>query len=224
MNLIANLVSLLQQKVLSKIPRFAEDAFLFIVPLGVMASVSSAFFGFLTCLVFIALIICFFRDPERTIPDEPNVIVSPADGEIKEIEDESYPGSNEKCKRITIFLSVLDVHINRIPIKGTIEKIAFKGEGKYLVADRPQASEENIQNIVTIRNGDTRIVVKQIVGLIARRIVCWAKEGDEYQTGERFGLIRFGSRVDIFVPLDTKLAIKIGDKVEGGSSIIGYLT
>jgi phosphatidylserine decarboxylase len=118
---------------------------------------------------------------------------------------------------------VLDVHINRVPMTGTIEQIDLKKDGKYLVADRPAASVENVQNTLVIKNGDTVVVVKQIVGLIARRIVCWAKEGDQLERGQRFGLIRFGSRVDILVPEDTQIKVKEGDMVAGGETIIGYL-
>lgn len=232
MELIADLVSLLQRKILSKVPNFAEDAFLFIFPLGVLAfvlfivSITSAFFGFLICLILIGLIICFFRDPERTSDDDsPNALVAPADGKIKHIiENEENSFTDKSCTRVTIFLSVLDVHINRIPMAGTIERIEFKRDGKYLVADRPVASAENVQNTMVIKNGDTMVVVKQIVGLIARRIVCWARVGDTYERGQRFGLIRFGSRVDLLVPGDTQLNVKEGDRVAGGKSVIGYLT
>jgi len=231
MELIANLASLLQKKLLSKVPNFAEDAFIFIFPLGILAivllivSCTSAFFGFLICLILIALIICFFRDPERTIEDDsPNALVSPADGKIKHIiENEDNPYTGKIGTRITIFLSVLDVHINRIPMTGTIEQITFKRDGKYLVADRPAASTENVQNTLVIKNGETVIVVKQIVGLIARRIVCWAREGETFERGQRFGLIRFGSRVDLLVPGDTEIKVKEGDMVAGGNSVIGYL-
>jgi len=231
MELIANLASLLQQKILSKIPNFAEDAFIFIFPLGVLAfvllvtSICSPFFGFLVCLVLIALIICFFRDPERTSDDDsPDALVSPADGKIKHIiENEENPFTGKSCTRITIFLSVLDVHINRIPMAGTIERIEIKRDGKYLVADRSAASAENVQNTLVITNGDTCVIVKQIVGLIARRIVCWAREGDTFERGQRFGLIRFGSRVDLLVPGDTQIKVKEGDMVAGGKSVIGYL-
>jgi len=231
MELIANLVSLLQKKILSKIPDFAEDAFLFIFPLGMLAfvllvvSITSAFFGFLVCLGLIALIVCFFRDPERTIDDDsPDALVSPADGLVKHIiENEDNPYTGKSCTRVTIFLSVLDIHINRVPMAGTIERIELKRDGKYLVADRPAASAENVQNTLVIKNGDTCVVVKQIVGLIARRIVCWAKEGDQLERGQRFGLIRFGSRVDLLVPGDTQIKVKEGDMVAGGKSVIGYL-
>ena len=228
---IANLAALLQKKILSKVPNFAEDAFIFIFPLGILAfvllvvSCTSAFFGFLICLVLIGIIICFFLDPERTIEDNaPDALVSPADGKVKHIiENEDNPYTGKSCTRVTIFLSVLDVHINRVPMTGTIEQIDLKKDGKYLVADRPAASVENVQNTLVIKNGDTVVVVKQIVGLIARRIVCWAKEGDTVERGQRFGLIRFGSRVDILVPGDTQIKVNEGDMVAGGETVIGYL-
>ncbi|GJL78461.1 MAG: phosphatidylserine decarboxylase proenzyme [Nitrospinaceae bacterium] len=229
--LIADLAALLQKKLLSKIPNFAEDAFLFLFPLGILAvillvaSIFSTFAGFLVCLVIMGLIICFFRDPERTVDDDsPNAVASPADGTINHIiENEENPFTGESCTRVTIFLSVLDVHINRIPMTGTIERIDLKKDGKYLVADMPAASAENVQNALVIKNGNTTVVVKQIVGLIARRIVCWAKEGDACERGQRYGLIRFGSRVDLLLPADTKIVVQEGGRVEGGKTIIGYL-
>ena len=229
MEQITKFVANLQAKFLSRVPPFAEDALIFILPLGMLAflllvvSIFSAFMGFLTCLLLIGLIICFFRDPHRDVPTEPDCLVSPADGTVNQIVEDQDPFSGEKCQRITIFLSVFDVHINRIPMEGTVERIKFIGDGKYLVADMEEASKENVQNILKITNGDTVVVVKQIVGLVARRIVCWAREGDRYDRGQRFGLIRFGSRVDLMVPMDTRIVVQCGDKVEGGSSIMGYL-
>ena len=166
---------------------------------------------------------CFFRDPERHIPNEPNVIVSPADGKITEIITEKEPINGELCKRVTIFLSVFNVHVNRVPIAGTIDEIRYN-PGKFLAAFNPKASMDNEQNIILINNGKTHVFVKQIAGLIARRIVCWPKKGDYYESGQRYGLIRFGSRVDILLPETTKLSVTCGDRVSGGKSIIGYLT
>jgi phosphatidylserine decarboxylase len=229
--IIADLAALFQKKILRLVPNFAEDAYIFLFPLGILAfillvvSICSPFAGFLTCLIIMGLIICFFRDPERTIDDDsPDALASPADGTINHIiENEENPFTGNSCKRVTIFLSVLDVHINRIPMAGTIERVDLKKDGKYLVADMPAASVENVQNAIVIKNGDTTVVVKQIVGLIARRIVCWAKEGEPYERGQRYGLIRFGSRVDLLLPTDTKIVVQEGDKVFGGKTIIGYL-
>jgi len=199
---------------------------MFAVPLGILVIIflflSWRWAGLLTggLLLFVLF---FFRDPQRVIPADPNAIVSPADGKVVEIVDEKDPFDGQTFKRISIFLSVFNVHINRVPIQGKIEKVRYN-HGKFLAAFNHKASMDNEQNIIMIKNGRNTVLVKQIAGLIARRIVCWAKEGDEYQTGQRFGLIRFGSRVDIFVPVDTRLAVKLGDTVQGGSSIIGFLT
>ena len=208
-----------------KIP-FAKEGFVFIIPLLVvtilMFLLSFYWVAFFLGLGFL-FVTCFFRDPERHIPNEPNVIVSPADGKITEIITEKEPINGELCKRITIFLSVLNVHVNRIPIAGTIEEIRYN-PGKFLAAFNPKASMDNEQNIILINNGKTHIFVKQIAGLIARRIVCWPKKGDYYESGQRYGLIRFGSRVDILLPDTAKLSVACGDQVSGGKSIIGYLT
>ena len=167
-------------------------------------------------------VVNFFRDPERTIPIEKNAIVSPADGKVVEIIKENDPFMNQPSTRVSIFLNVFDVHINRSPINGRIEKMTYN-KGKFLNAASPKASLDNEQTALLIDNGRHKVVVKQIAGLIARRIVCWAKVGDEYHRGQRFGLIRFGSRADLFLPEGSRLTISIGDQVAGGSDIIGYL-
>jgi phosphatidylserine decarboxylase len=208
-----------------KIP-LAKEGFVFIIPLLVVA-ILMFLLSFYWVAFFLGLgflfVTCFFRDPERHIPNEPNVIVSPADGKITEIITEKEPINGELCKRVTIFLSVFNVHVNRVPIAGTIEEIRYN-PGKFLAAFNPKASMDNEQNIILINNGKTHVFVKQIAGLIARRIVCWPKKGDYYELGQRYGLIRFGSRVDILLPETTKLSVTCGDRVSGGKSIIGYLT
>ena len=204
----------------------AKEGFIFIIPLAFLAAVfysldyiwvSGLFEGFFLFCVW------FFRDPERTIPIDPNVIVSPADGKVVEIVKESdklLP--NDNYMRISIFLNVFNVHVNRIPIAGKIEATRYN-KGKFLNAANHKASLDNEQTAILLNNGTTQILVKQIAGLIARRIVCYANKGDEYNIGDRFGLIRFGSRTDIFVPEGTEIRVKEGDKVCGASSIIGYL-
>ena len=208
-----------------KIP-LAKEGFVFIIPLLVV-SILMFLLSFYWVAFFFGLgflfVTWFFRDPERHIPNEPNVIVSPADGKITEIITEKEPINGELCKRVTIFLSVFNVHVNRVPIAGTIEEIRYN-PGKFLAAFNPKASMDNEQNIILINNGKTHVFVKQIAGLIARRIVCWPKKGDYYELGQRYGLIRFGSRVDILLPETTKLSVTCGDNVSGGKSIIGYLT
>lgn len=198
---------------------------MFIIPLLVITILTYAL-SFLWSTIFFGLsflfVACFFRDPERPIPNEPNMVVSPADGKITEIVTEKEPINGETCKRVTIFLSVFNVHVNRVPIGGTIEDIRYN-PGKFLAAFNPKASMDNEQNIILINNGKVNVLVKQIAGLIARRIVCWPNKGDYYEPGQRYGLIRFGSRVDILLPKNIKLSISCGDRVSGGQSIIGYL-
>ena len=204
----------------------AKDGYIFIIPLLVV-TVLTYLLSFYWATVFVGLgflfITWFFRDPERSIPDEPNVVVSPADGKVTEIVTEKEPINGETCKRVTIFLSVFNVHVNRVPIGGTIEDIRYN-PGKFLAAFNPKASMDNEQNIILINNGKTNVLVKQIAGLIARRIVCWPNKGDLYEPGQRYGLIRFGSRVDILLPENIKLSVVCGDIVSGGQSIIGYLS
>ena len=207
-----------------KIP-LAKDGFIFILPLLIITVLMFLISFYWATAIFglgFLFVTWFFRDPERRIPNEPNVIVSPADGKITEIVTENEPVNGERCKRVTIFLSVFNVHVNRVPIGGTIEDIRYNS-GKFLAAFNPKASMDNEQNLILINNGRTHIFVKQIAGLIARRIVCWPKKGDHYESGQRYGLIRFGSRVDILLPENTKLSVACGDKVSGGKSIIGYL-
>ena len=207
-----------------KIP-LAKDGFIFILPLLVITVLMFLISFYWATAIFglgFLFVTWFFRDPERRIPNEPNVIVSPADGKITEIVTENEPINGKLCKRVTIFLSVFNVHVNRVPIEGTIEDIRYN-PGKFLAAFNPKASMDNEQNLILINNGRTHIFVKQIAGLIARRIVCWPKKGDHYESGQRYGLIRFGSRVDILLPENTKLSVACGDKVSGGKSIIGYL-
>jgi phosphatidylserine decarboxylase len=169
----------------------------------------------------------FFRDPERVIPHAENAIVSPADGKIILIQEVKYPAlGHEKYLQVSIFMSVFNVHVNRAPIAGTVEDVLYN-PGKFFAAFENKASLLNEQNSIILSktvNGKTvRILVKQIAGLIARRIVCYAKSGINFEKGERIGLIRFGSRVDLFLPLNTSLSVNLNDKVKGGSTIIGIL-
>lgn len=165
-------------------------------------------------------VIFFFRDPERIIPTDPDLVLSPADGKVVEIKPITL--NDQPYTQISIFLSIFNVHINRSPISGTITEKVYN-PGKFLVAMAPKASEINEQTALTITNDNVTIVVKQIAGLIARRIVCWPKKGDQLQQGQRFGLIRFGSRADVLVPATTTIKVKLGDTVAGGTSVLGVL-
>jgi phosphatidylserine decarboxylase len=156
----------------------------------------------------------FFRDPERLLPVGP-VALSPADGRVVSVISEG-----ERQTRISIFLNIFDVHVNRSPISGVITEITYQ-RGKFLVASRGIASAENEQNIITIRAEDgTTVIIKQIAGLIARRIVCTKKVGDAVQAGERVGLIKFGSRVDVIFGPEWRVEVSPGSRVSAGSSVL----
>lgn len=164
----------------------------------------------------------FFRDPERTVPAGPGLVVSPADGKVIEIveEDNAYLGG--RARRISVFLNVFNVHVNRMPCAGTVEYVRYH-PGKFLAAWNEKASLDNEQTHVGINCGGHKIFVKQIAGLIARRIVCRAKEGAAYERGERFGMIKFGSRTDLFLPLEAEIQVQVGDKVAGASTVVAVL-
>jgi phosphatidylserine decarboxylase len=162
----------------------------------------------------------FFRDPERVIPDAVGAVVSPADGKVTDIS--WVAGSGEKQARISIFLSVFDVHVNRSPIEGMVREVRYQ-RGKFLNAMNQASAEQNEQNIVRV-DGDGQVVVfKQIAGLLARRIVFDPKVGERVQRGQRVGLIKFGSRVDVLVNAGAALQVKVGDRVRGGASVLAYL-
>ena len=166
----------------------------------------------------------FFRNPERSFIDEPGALVSPADGKVVAIVDiKEHPFIGGPAKRISIFLSVFDVHINRMPTDGVVDYVKYN-PGKFLAAFEDKASDLNEQTEIGVRaDSGHKLVVKQIAGLIARRIVCKVNTGQTVAAGERFGLIRFGSRTDLIVPADTEIRVKIGDRVRGGESIMGLL-
>ena len=181
-------------------------------------------FWFVLGLLITFFILFFFRDPERKQPAIPNAVLSPADGRILEIEriDNTGNALGQPALKISIFMSVFNVHVNRIPMGGSIEQIDYHA-GKFFSANLDKASEQNENNRVTLRAPDSRkIVVIQIAGLIARRIVCWVSPGDHVERGQRFGLIRFGSRLEVFLPGDARITAKKGHKVTAGETIIGY--
>lgn len=171
-------------------------------------------------LVAAALVLNFFRDPERTIPSDPNLIVSPADGRVVEVVEENLEG--RAVRRVSIFMSPFDVHVNRSPIAGTIESVVYRA-GSFHVASQARASIENEQNTFTVRGGAGEIVVKQIAGVLARRIVFWKKPGDVIGRGERVGLIKFGSRVDVALDPQVELRVRVGDRVRAGTSVLGAI-
>ncbi|MFW5886887.1 MAG: phosphatidylserine decarboxylase family protein [Bacteroidota bacterium] len=175
-------------------------------------------------LAILVLVLRFFRNPGRFIEVNPVNVVSPADGKvvvIEETREEEY--LKKKCIQVSIFMSVHNVHINRYPVSGKVVYYKYH-PGKYFIARHPKTSTMNERNTIVMETDNKQLLlIRQIAGYMARRICCYAKEGKYYQQGEELGFIKFGSRVDIFLPLDTKLNIKIGDKVIGNKSIIAFL-
>lgn len=168
-------------------------------------------------LFLAAFVLYFFRDPERQVPTDPAAVVSPADGRIMEIVDE--PLGARPGRRISIFLAVWDVHVNRAPCAGRIRKVEYR-PGRFLAAMRSRASVENEQNVFHLETDRGEIIFKQIAGWIARRVLSWKSAGDRVALGERVGMIRFGSRMDVWLPLDAEILVRPGQHVAGGSSIL----
>lgn len=204
-----------------------KEGFPFIIPLGVAALIAF-FMGFtwVSVLLFLFTLFTawFFRNPERTVPVNPVQIISPADGKVIRIEEVTgQEPSGQTFLKVSIFMNVFNVHVNRIPYSGEVFAICYK-PGRFLSANLDKASALNERNIVMIRTDDGReIITVQIAGLITRRIVCWIKEGSKVKKGERFGLIRFGSRVEVFLPFGSTLLVKNGDRVRAGETPIGEL-
>jgi phosphatidylserine decarboxylase len=201
----------------------ASDAYKFVISLFAVAAVCAfmhlpaisavlAFLGAFTCY--------FFRNPGRRIPAGDKVIVSPADGKVVRIAPIMGSDGVPTGHAVSIFLSIFDVHVNRSPIRGNLETLEYR-RGRFLAAYEEDASKYNEQNILTIQGDGIRLVVKQIAGIIARRVVCWKKPGQPLARGELIGLIRFGSRVDVLMPRQVRILVKAGDRVKGGSSVIG---
>lgn len=164
-----------------------------------------------------AFVLFFFRDPERRPPADPDAVVSPADGRVTAIVDEAFEG--RPGKRVSIFLSVWDVHVNRAPVAGRIRKVEYR-PGRFYAAMRARASQENEQNVFTVETDRGDMAFKQIAGWIARRVVSWKSAGDSVGTGERIGMIRFGSRMDVWLPPEAEIVVEKGKFVAAGSSVL----
>jgi phosphatidylserine decarboxylase len=194
--------------------------------LGVLAALAATFSIWLL-LLFCLLFVCtlaFFRDPDRAAPADPNAIVAAADGKVMDIiEVDENEVLKTKTRRVGIFLSIFDVHTNRAPIEGRVIYREHR-QGIYLDARRPESSQRNESMIWAFENPRMIIVVRQITGAIARRIVAWAQVGDELKKGDRFGMIRFGSRTELYLPPNAELLVKVGDHVFGGSTIVARLS
>jgi len=191
-----------------------------VVPL--LLAAGAAVFGFWWVAAIFLLVTLFmaffFRDPKRVPPSDPDVVVSPADGKVTRI---SSAGADSTV--VSIFLSPLDVHINRSPIPGKIVDVLYS-PGKFLMATNEKASLVNEQNALTIQGEKITVVCKQIAGILARRIVCWKAEGDSLGLGERFGMIKFSSRTDLLLPANVRVIVKEGDRVRGGTTVIGRIS
>jgi phosphatidylserine decarboxylase len=191
-----------------------------IVVAGVLAWVTGNWAWSIAPVVLAAFFLWFFRDPERTIPSGAGLIVSPGDGLVTEAAAIVTPEGPRQ--RISIFLSVFDVHINRSPIAGVLSSVRYQ-KGQYLNAMNPASADQNEQNIATVRGEGIEVTFKQIAGLLARRIVFNLREGDAVERGQRVGLIKFGSRVNVILPAEAELRVGVGQRVKGGASVLAAM-
>jgi phosphatidylserine decarboxylase len=199
------------------------------IPLIAFAALATLTFGVLEwgflalpALALTYLVLHFFRDPERVVPTDPEVAVSPADGRILAVSEGREPLSGEKRTCVGIFMNVVNVHVNRSPVEGTVRRIAYQ-QGRFGKADTSRASGENERNVLLIADREDREwSVVQVAGLVARRIVCWAEEGDDVARGQRIGLIKFGSKVDLYLPQGYYATVSAGERVYAGQSILAW--
>lgn len=208
-------------------PILAREGWPFIIGSFVLAAVWSSLvgFGFVAALLWVLFLIItqFFRDPPRTVPSVPDVVLSPADGEVVKVEQVMNPYTHEEAILISVFMSIFNVHCQRSPVDGVIEDVQYY-PGKFLNADLDKASTENERNAIVARLKDgTRVTFVQVAGLVARRILCYVQKGDELKKGERYGFIRFGSRLDVYLPLDATPCVTIGEKVLGTETVLAKL-
>ena len=197
-----------------------RDGYRFALP-PLLLGVTALFLGWRTASIFLLalglFVVYFFRDPERVPPTEPGVVVSPADGRVMEVIKESWDG--RAGQRISIFLAVWNVHVNRSPMAGRVTRVIYRS-GKFYGAMRSRASLENEQNVIFLETDRGEIAFKQIAGWVARRVVCWKSPGDSLSLGERIGMIRFGSRMDVWLPEEAQIVARPGQHVAGGVSIL----
>jgi len=205
--------------------RIAAEGVPFIVGLGLIAAIlfavgHSAAYGMGGVSFVLAIFCCFFfRDPLRNPDPDPRFVISPGHGRIMEVTEETHAMTGGKVKVIRIFLSILDVHVQHSPISGKVARIEYQ-KGKFLDARHPKAAHENENNSILIENDRMKVVVKQIAGLIARRIVCHVRLGEEVRVGQKLGLIRFGSQVDVYLPTDLEVCVAPGERVVSGVSLL----
>lgn len=204
--------------------RIVKESIPYLLIPGLIA-VAAAVLGFWYIAAFLLVVTLFmaffFRDPKRVPPSDPDVVVSPADGRVTRIGPSGT--SANALNVISIFLSPLDVHINRSPIRGKIVDVIYS-PGKFLMATNEKASLVNEQNALTIQGEKITVVCKQIAGILARRVVCWKGKGDNLGLGERFGMIKFSSRTDVLLPVNVQITVKEGQRVRGGTTVIGRIS
>ena len=207
-------------------PFFAREGRPFIIGTCAMAAIFWLLdWEFLAFLALILFIFCaqFFRDPAREIPTDPRAVLSPVDGRVCKVQKATDPLTGEECTMVSIFMNVFNVHSQKSPVAGRVEEIVYT-PGLFLNADLDKASTDNERNAVRVVTDEGRsITFVQVAGLIARRIICYAKVGDRLEKGERYGFIRFGSRADVYLPLDAEITVTIGDKVTGVMTTIARL-
>jgi len=211
-----------------KICPVAREGYPFILGSAFATAVVAILGLYVLALFFLAVtfFVCFFfRDPERVIPEEEKAVVSPADGKVVEVNIvQESDFAAEKMLKISIFMSIFNVHVNRIPDDGRVADVIYY-PGKFFSANLDKASRDNERNAVGLEiNRGRKLIVVQVAGLIARRIICKIRKGDRLSRGERFGMICFGSRLDVYLPPDTVPAVSVGDKVLAGTSVLGYLS
>jgi len=197
-----------------------KEGYYFGLPPLFFGGITLALHWWIAAAILIGLatfVFSFFRDPDRAIPPDPDAVVSPADGRVVVITEEENAG--RPGTRISIFLAIWNVHVNRTPLAGVISRVDYR-PGKFMAAWHPKASTQNEQNIFTLATPGGDIEFKQIAGLIARRVVSWKKPGESVTRGERIGLVRFGSRVDIWLPQEARISVRVGETVHGGSSVL----
>jgi phosphatidylserine decarboxylase len=206
-------------------PLLAKEGWPFIAIAFMVAVFASFFFPtFLAVLCWLALafIVQFFRDPPRPIPADEHAVLSPADGRVVKVDRARDPYAERDAQLVSVFMNVFNVHSNRVAVNGTVRQIRYF-PGLFVNADLDKASTENERNAVVIDAGGQTVTLVQVAGLIARRILCYIKEGDTLTKGQRYGFIRFGSRVDVYLPLDARVLVAPGDKVSATSTIIATL-
>ena len=205
---------------------FVLAAGVFMIALALTAILTDSYFvwGLAAFQVLLFLfMVFFFRDPDRIAPEGENLVLSAADGKVVVIEERLLPEISESpLIQISVFLSIFNVHVNRVPVDGRVEEVKYN-PGKFLAAWNEKASTDNEQTLISVDSKGVKVYFKQIAGLVARRISCGLEPGQQVRKGERFGLIRFGSRVDVLLPKDSEVRVKVGDNVKGGETILGVL-